>query len=186
MDKLRAKRVRPWDSCDDVQELRRMLSEKDEELVQVLIEKEEQHKKLRQVQLLSDNPAGAASSTLSSKELEQSVKKMLSLIQKQINSQMVYQPSLKHGSAQLTAEVPNISEEMVKCILGADLLAKAKEAPKQLKVDASNEELEGIFGKRFYKRLRFGADLQLSDGLTFLFVKADNHLNVTGSYAMQK
>lgn len=71
------KRARPWDSCEDVEELRKMLDAKEKEL--------ERYRILATVA----SPPG-----LSSEELAVAAQKLKTTIRKQIENQLVYKPSM--------------------------------------------------------------------------------------------
>ncbi|KAI5085066.1 hypothetical protein GOP47_0001235 [Adiantum capillus-veneris] len=107
-------------------------------------------------------------------------------IQKQILSQMVYRPGLKYGKSKVAAEVPNLSEEQIKAILGDELFAKASCRGKLIQLKASDDDIDTLFKCSFTKGLRYGAILALCDGLKFAFTKATGVLKVTGVYTMQK
>lgn len=192
------KRVRPWDTCDDVQELKRMLIDKEEELKRVVTDKEKQlielQRKLKSAKKQpakkqpAAGPAGHASLAPSSspKAFKEQVSRLRKSIQSQVLNQMAYKPSARHGSARLVpVEIFDVTEPVIESLVGEELFGKASSGPKQLKLALSNDEVEGVFG-RLSKTLRYGATLELTQGLKLVFTKSDGQLKVSGSYTMIK
>lgn len=105
-----------------------------------------------------------------------------------INQQMVYRPSLKCGTSRVSLELPCLSEAVVQAMLGPQLLGKASNGKKQLQLKATNDDLGALHGgwSPFGKSLRYGAQLELINGLTFTFNKTTSVLKVHGTYTMIK
>ncbi|CAM6127334.1 unnamed protein product [Calypogeia fissa] len=190
---LSSKRVRSWESCDDVEELKKMLTEKEDELTKKEKQVAELQRKLKSgKKQTSSSPAGGEADPItpskSKKTLAAHVSQLKKSIQSQVSNQMVYKPSTKHGTARLVpVELFDITESVIEALVGEELFEKASSGPKQAKLVLSNEDLESLYGwGSFSKGLRYGAALVLSDGLKFVLSKADGVLKISGTYKMVK
>lgn len=172
-----------------------MLNEKDEQLQRVVTENDMQvaalERKLKSAKKSADSsPAGAdggPSKAFTPKQLETQVNKLRRSIRSQVVNQMSYKPSSKYGSAKLVpVEIFDVDETVLKTLFGETLMKEAASGPKQLKVIATNEEVEMLFEKSVSKLLRFGARLELTKGLNFVYQKEGGVLKITGSYGMVK
>ncbi|CAM6130025.1 unnamed protein product [Calypogeia fissa] len=186
---LSSKRVRSWESCDDVEELKKMLTEKEDALTKKEKQVAELQRKLKSAKKqTSSSPAGEADPITPSKTLAAHVSQLKKSIQSQVFNQMVYKPSTKHGAGRLVpVELFDITESVIEALVGEELFEKASSGPKQTKLVLSNEDLESLYGwGSFSKGLRYGAALVLSDGLKFVLSKADGVLKISGTYKMVK
>ncbi|BDA48429.1 hypothetical protein COCOBI_12-1080 [Coccomyxa sp. Obi] len=96
---------------------------------------------------------------------------------------MVYRKSLKGSRSKVNAEIPNLSLEEAKAILGETLCSKAKNGPKQLQASAGYEDISEVLGAPT-KSLRYGSSLYLDEGVKFTYDKAGRTLKVSGFYKM--
>lgn len=178
----RNKRIRPWDLCDDVQELKRMLTEKDN-----LLEEQNARNAKLEKELESARTSPTSSSTsLTPAKLQKEVEKLVSSIPRKVKAVMTYKS--KHASTKLIpVEIAGIEESVMRGVFGETLSSLGAQGAKLIKVVASNEDLEAVFqGGSFSKRLRFGATLELQKGLTFVYTKETKALMITGTYSMCK
>ena len=177
-----------------------MLNEKDEELSRVVAEQSNQlaelQRKLKSAkQRVNSSPAeaigvtsGASTPTPSftQKQLETKVSKLRRSIRSQVVNQMVYKRSNSGGSRLAPIEINDVLECTIASLVGQSLYSEASSGPKQLKLVLSNEDVESIFEGTFSKSLRYGATLELTKGLSFVYTKEDSTLKITGAYKMFK
>ncbi|KAG2502254.1 hypothetical protein HYH03_000740 [Edaphochlamys debaryana] len=103
-----------------------------------------------------------------------------------IRAQMVYKKSLKGSSSRITAEVPNLTLEQVKGMLGSELFGRASNGPKQVAVQTTDDDLQYLFGD-LSKSLRYVATLVVRDGaLKLTYSKENQILKVAGACIMLK
>ena len=87
------------------------------------------------------------------------------------------------GSSRVLAEIPNLSMAEVEAVLGPELYKQASKGPKQVSVKASNGDLYLILGS-LSKSLRYGACLELQDGLKFTYLKETRLFKAAGLCTM--
>lgn len=179
----RNKRIRPWELCDDVQELKRMLTEKDD----LLEEQNDRNAKLhKELESARASVRTTSSTTLTPAKLQKEVESLVRSIPRKVKAVMTYKT--KHASSKLIpVEIAGIEESVMRGVFGETLSSLGAQGAKQIKVVASNEDLEAVFqGGCFSKGLRFGATLELQKGLTFVYTKETKSLQITGTYSMCK
>lgn len=95
-----SKRARSaWEDCDDVSELKQMLSKQQDQIDKLTKEKTELRKTLKAAE---GQPADQSDEDLNAK-----AGKLLSSLYSNISAQMVYRN--KHSSSRVSADVPNVS-----------------------------------------------------------------------------
>eukprot|EP00128_Syssomonas_multiformis_P002357 Colp12_sorted_trinity150504_noHs@33838 len=175
------KRAYPWEDCNDVHQLKKMLLAKHSQILKLQKELAD----AKQVNTTGTCANGSVHEETPA-EIREKVKSIKKSVANQISAQMVYKVSVKNGSAKLAAEVPNVTEAQALAFFGEEVLQTANNGNKQLKVSVDNQELAVILGKTFSKSLRYGATLVISNGLKFIFDKTTGRLTATGSYVMIK
>ena len=95
-----SKRARSaWEDCDDVQELKAMLSKQQSQIDKLTKEKAELRKAVK--------PAEGQPAEQSEEDLNAQADKLLSSLSSNLLAQMVYRN--KHSSSRVAGEVPNVS-----------------------------------------------------------------------------
>jgi len=172
------------DNSDEENNAVEIVPELKREIEKLRTENKNLKKMLKEANRGKENDDSRPATTQAS--LDQTAARLRKSMITSINAQMVYKPSLKHGSSRVTVEIPNINMAEVCAILGSDLFIKASKGAKQVTVKASNDELYDMLGCTPSKSLRYGACLTLKEGLKFTYVKEERVLEATGMCYMEK
>ncbi|KAL4514764.1 hypothetical protein Ndes2526B_g03906 [Nannochloris sp. 'desiccata'] len=131
--------------------------------------------------------AVAVAPEMSAEAIKNSAERLLKSLATSIKNQMVYKPSLKHGTSRVSVEIPNLSLPEVEALMGKDLYASASKGKKQVSVLAKEDALDQLFGcYALRKSLRYGSELYLKEGLKMIYSKETRVLKATGSCAMSR
>ncbi|KAL0033586.1 hypothetical protein WJX79_005404 [Trebouxia sp. C0005] len=118
-------------------------------------------------------------------ELKQHLAKQQDQIEKLRKEKAELSKAVKAAEG-VAADVPNLTLSQAKAVLGEQLVSKASNGAKKLEVKADGDDLYTVFSNGFSKSLRYGASLELTDGIKFSYDKTTSVLKLTGTYSMSK
>lgn len=121
----------------------------------------------------------AAPAKLSAEAAKEQAAKLLQSMSKTLSGQMAYKKSLKGGTANFAAEVPNVSMEVAAAFMGPQRW-KAPKATSKIVKGATRMQI-AVKGKS----LRYGGHLHpTEDGFCCTYAIESQTLKVTGRYTM--
>ncbi|CAL5223707.1 g6261 [Coccomyxa viridis] len=164
---------------DDVEELKSVIEAKEAEIQKLRKENKELKKQIKGGE---DNAVERTP-----EDLQKQAEMLMKAIRKNIEGQMVYKNGMKHSGKRAAADFPGVDLEVVKAMLGAEICSKASNGSKQFTVKVDNgalSDMQGIGYGGFTKSLRYGGQLQLEEGLKFVYNKGESQLRITGMFKM--
>eukprot|EP00890_Picochlorum_soloecismus_P004563 jgi/Picsp_1/5107/NSC_02470-R1_hypothetical protein CHLREDRAFT_184667 [Chlamydomonas reinhardtii] len=194
IDNLRKRTFEEMRESQEIQclkkELRAMTEERD--ALKAKVASYEAAFKQQQAQQQDPNAVKEGIPLKSPEQLSASVDRMTQSIYRMLSKSMVWRPSCKRGGARLSVELPNVTLQEYRALVGEEKYAHAtkgkKSQNKTVVVSAKTEDdIANILDNVPSASVRYGGSLEISlagQGLRFLYNKESRQLTVAGSYKL--